>query len=218
VKDAIALIESEDRTAAGAQADVANVDDMGRLVEFAVSPFGRLAAMHANAGIREPALGTPLHEEIDADWDAVVDVNGHAPRHDVGLGELHQPAFPLYAISKFAADAIVKAFAIEYGPRGIRATVLAPFHGMSPNFLLDSSAPVVGKSFEETGTTRARRRCRSHSRRRRAYGTTPTSRRSFCPTIPDASPVRCSTPRAAAPRHGWPSTSTPQTRRSASTS
>jgi hypothetical protein len=66
-------------------------------------------------------------------------------------GSFIYPGFPLYAASKFAANGIAKAFAVQYGPNGIRANAMAPFHGMSPNLLMPADAPVVGRSYEEMG-------------------------------------------------------------------
>lgn len=170
VKDAVDLIEGEGGTATGIHADVSSQDDMDRLVAHAVATYGRLDAMHANAGIGEPQRGLPLHEKSAEDWDAIVNVNGRgvflAFRSAVAqflqqggggvllattsaAGSFVYPNFGLYVASKHAANGIVKAFAVNYGPHGIRANVQAPFHGMSPNLQLPSDAPVLGKSYEE---------------------------------------------------------------------
>jgi len=126
--------------------------------------------MHANAGIVEPNLGTPLHQKSADDWDSIVNVNSRGvflafraavaqflTQGEGGVllattsaaGTVIYQNFGLYAASKFAANGIVKAFAVECGQYGIRANALAPFHGMSPNLLMPLDAPVVGKSYEE---------------------------------------------------------------------
>jgi hypothetical protein len=174
VKEAVALIESEGGTVIGVKADVTSQADMEDLVRTAVDRFGRLDAMHANAGIAEPTFGTTthLHEATAADWDRIVNVNARGVflafraavaqmlRQGGGgvllattsaAGTFIYPGFPLYAASKHAANGVAKAFAVTYGPHGIRANAMAPFHGMSPNMLLPPDAPVVGRSYEEVG-------------------------------------------------------------------
>lgn len=143
---------------------------MDRLVEVAVSNYGRLDAMHANAGVvEETGTGTPLYERTAEEWDRVFAVNargvffafraalsqfvkqgpgGVLLATTSGAGTFFYGA-GIYAASKSAANGIVKAFAVECGPLGIRANAIAPFHGMSPNFLLPPDAPVVDQSYEE---------------------------------------------------------------------
>jgi NAD(P)-dependent dehydrogenase (short-subunit alcohol dehydrogenase family) len=172
VKETVDLIESEGGTVAGVKADVTLQEDMERLVQTAAESFGRLDAMHANAGVVEPTFRTSrqLHEATTADWDKIFNVNARgiflAFRAAVtqmlsqggggvllattsAAGTFVYPGFPLYAASKFAANGITKAFAVHYGPHGIRANAMAPFHGMSPNMLMPPDAPVVGHSYEE---------------------------------------------------------------------
>ena len=170
VKEATELIEADGGTCIGVKADVTSQEEMEQLVAAAVDAFGRIDAMHANAGIAEPSLGAPLYTKTAADWETIVNVNARgiflAFRATVNqflkqgsggvllattsaAGTFVYQNFGLYAASKFAANGIVKAFAVECGPLGIRANALAPFHGMSPNMLLPQDAPVVGKSYEE---------------------------------------------------------------------
>ena len=170
VKEATELVQGEGGTCVGIKADVTSQEDMEQLVAAAVDAFGRLDAMHANAGIVEPGLGTPLYAKTATDWDTIVNVNARGiflafraavnqflKQDSPGVllattsaaGSFVYQNFGLYAASKFAANGIVKAFAVECGPLGIRANAMAPFHGMSPNMLLPQDAPVVGKSYEE---------------------------------------------------------------------
>src|SRR5690606_27542363 len=75
VKEAVALVEGEGGTCVGIQADVTSTEDMERLVATAVGTYGRLDAMHANAGVQEPNRENPLHLKSADDWDAIVNVN-----------------------------------------------------------------------------------------------------------------------------------------------
>jgi NAD(P)-dependent dehydrogenase (short-subunit alcohol dehydrogenase family) len=172
VKEAVQLIEGQGGQVVGVTADVTSQDDMELLVRTAVQTYGRLDALHANAGIAEPTLGTgkQVHEVGVEEWDRIFSVNARgvflafraavAQMLEQGgggvllattsaAGTYIYPHFPLYAASKHAANGIAKAFAVEYGPYGIRANAMAPFHGMSPNMLMPPDAPVVGRSYEE---------------------------------------------------------------------
>jgi NAD(P)-dependent dehydrogenase (short-subunit alcohol dehydrogenase family) len=170
VKEAVDLVQGEGGECVGITADVRNQDDMEKLVAMAVATYGRLDCMHANAGIQEPNRDVRLHEKTAADWDAIIAVNARgiflAFRAAVAqfleqgpggvllattsaAGSYVYPGFPLYVASKTSANGMAKAFAVEYGPNGIRANAMAPFHGMSPNMLMPMDAPVVGKSYEQ---------------------------------------------------------------------
>lgn len=170
VKEAVDLVQGEGGTCVGITADVTSQEDMERLVATAVEHYGRLDCMHANAGIAEPAMGTPLHEKGVAEWATIFDVNARgvflAFRAAVAQflkqgpggvllattsasGTFIYQNFGLYSSSKHAANGVAKAFAVEYGPYGIRCNAMAPFHGMSPNMLMPPDAPVVGKSYEQ---------------------------------------------------------------------
>jgi hypothetical protein len=170
VKEATDLVQSQGGTCVGIRADVTSQTDMERLVQTAVDSYGRLDAMHANAGIAEPNIGTPLYQKTADDWDTIVNVNARGiflafraavaqfVKQGTGgvllattsaAGSFVYQNFGLYVASKCAANGIVKAFAVECGSLGIRANALAPFHGMSPNMLMPPDAPVVGKSYEE---------------------------------------------------------------------
>ncbi len=168
------LISGEGGCAITVEADVRSQDDMEALVRKACDAFGRLDAMHANAGVHEIGLGLPTtpHEATADDWDTIMNVNARGTflafraavaqmlRQGSGgvllattsaAGTVIYPRNAVYAASKFAANGLVKTFAVAYGPYGIRANAMAPFHGMSPNLLMPPDAPVLGKSYEEMG-------------------------------------------------------------------
>jgi NAD(P)-dependent dehydrogenase (short-subunit alcohol dehydrogenase family) len=44
---------------------------------------------------------------------------------------------------------MVRALSLDLGKYGIRVNAVCPTHGMSPNFLMEQGAPVVGQSYEE---------------------------------------------------------------------
>ena len=110
-----------------------------------VERFGKLDAVHANAGIETPPL--LLADTPDEWFDRAIAVNAqgifltckHAIRHFLARGEggaivctssiLDPGAYPkigVYSISKAAVGAIVRAIAVEYATHGIRANAMQP--------------------------------------------------------------------------------------------
>src|SRR5258706_729452 len=57
----------------GILCDVTRDDEVRAAVAKAVSRYGRLDALHNNAGISTPCK--PLHETTDAEWDGVLNTN-----------------------------------------------------------------------------------------------------------------------------------------------
>ena len=164
-------VEAAGGKAIGIDADVREEADIERLVNSAVSEFGRIDVMWANAGIPEPGFGMKgfIDSELD-DWNNIFSVNTTgiylAWKHTAKWMVENQrggtllattsasafvayPGFPMYSASKAAANGLVRAAAMELGKFGIRANALCPTHGMSVNFALPPEAEVLGKSYEE---------------------------------------------------------------------
>lgn len=131
--------------AAAVPADISNEDDVRRIIAVATDRYGRLDAAFNNAGI----LGrfAPIAEQTSADFDAVIAIN----LKGIWLSIKHQVAAflaqgtggsivntsswlakgalagsSIYSASKGALDALVRAVALEYGPRGIRINNVNP--------------------------------------------------------------------------------------------
>jgi NAD(P)-dependent dehydrogenase (short-subunit alcohol dehydrogenase family) len=164
-------VEAAGGRAVGIDADVREESDIERLVSTAVSEFGRVDVMWANAGIPEPGFGMTgfIDSELE-DWNDIFSVNAtgiylawkHAAKWMVANNRggnllattsasafVAYPGFPMYTASKAAANGLVRAAAMELGKFGIRANALCPTHGMSVNFALPPEAEVLGKSYEE---------------------------------------------------------------------
>jgi NAD(P)-dependent dehydrogenase (short-subunit alcohol dehydrogenase family) len=125
-------------------ADVANESDARGLVETCVRLHGRVDILHNNVGIS--AMGGP--EDIDGQtWDRVLDTNlkgmfmtcrtaiplmvanGGGVIINVGsVSGMRYLGLPqiAYATSKGAIVTFTRAIAAQYGPKNIRANVIAP--------------------------------------------------------------------------------------------
>jgi NAD(P)-dependent dehydrogenase (short-subunit alcohol dehydrogenase family) len=54
-----------------------------------------------------------------------------------------------YSATKAGVNGMVRALSLDLGKYGIRVNAVAPTHGMSPNFLMEPGAPVMGQSYEQ---------------------------------------------------------------------
>jgi NAD(P)-dependent dehydrogenase (short-subunit alcohol dehydrogenase family) len=131
-------------------ADVSRAQDVDRLVAAAVTRFGRLDVLVANAAIAG-AHSKPLLETSEEDWDAIMAINlrgvflccrsaiaqmlGQGPlgeaRGRVILissqhGMIGPPGHFAYAVSKGGIVNMAHQLAVDYGPRGILVNAIAP--------------------------------------------------------------------------------------------
>lgn len=131
------------------QADVSKEAMVDTAFDRAIAMMGRLDCVFANAGISSRA---PDFTQIDSNaWHGLLDVNLHgafytlraAARHMKARAERGDPGGSLvacgslsifhgiqgmehYAAAKGALQAMIKGLAVEMGPCGVRANMLAP--------------------------------------------------------------------------------------------
>lgn len=123
------------------QADMADVAQIGRLVEQVAERFGRIDILVSNAGIEH---FSNLEETRQQEFDRVFAVNTRGQFFAVQQVTKHMGAggrvvcsssmsatipFPrhaVYAASKAAIEAMVKNLAVELGPRGITVNAVSP--------------------------------------------------------------------------------------------
>lgn len=125
--------------------DITQPDQIKRLIDEAVSRFGRLDILFNNAGYQEPR--TPVADTPDESFDRVFHANArsawlgmkYALAHMVpqGSGAIvncasvsglrnPNPGLALYSASKAAVISLTRSTAMEYAEKGIRINAVAP--------------------------------------------------------------------------------------------
>jgi NAD(P)-dependent dehydrogenase (short-subunit alcohol dehydrogenase family) len=166
-------IRSRGRRALPVRCHVGDWDDCAALIAATIAEFGRIDVLVNNAGI---APVPPSLLEVTSDlFDRTIAVNLKGPLRLTALAAEHMtsggsiinisskaslhamPFTVVYAAAKAGLNALTKAAAAEYGPRGIRvnAIVCGTFHTDS----FDSGMPPAAQ--EQMATTISLRRIAS---------------------------------------------------------
>lgn len=137
-------------TAAYQYADVANRDDVRRMVAVAVEHFGSLDVLVNNAGVSNRNM--PTLEISEDDVDRILDVNikavwlgtceavpvfrrqgGGAIINIASTGAFRpRPGLTIYNASKAAVVNMTKSMAVEFAPDAIRVNSICPVAGDTP--------------------------------------------------------------------------------------
>ena len=128
-----------------AQADVADEDQVVKMIDGIVARHGRLDIAFNNAGV-EGKMGAPTADQTFEDYRTSIDVNVGgvlwAMKHEIlamlrtGGGsivntasifsQIGMPGMALYAASKHAVVGLTRAAALEYAQQGIRINAVSP--------------------------------------------------------------------------------------------
>jgi len=131
------------------RADVSDGPKVESVIAQVLDRFGRIDAVHNNAGVAHPSL--PLHETSEAEWDHLFRVNlksvywstrfafpaltaskGVILNTASMVGLIGQPDHAAYVATKGALISMTKAMAADYARYSIRVNAICPAAVLTP--------------------------------------------------------------------------------------